>query len=187
MSERFKFSSLDLSGLVLIKRLQIVDNRGYFERLFCAETFSFLGFEKPVVQINRSLTKQCGAVRGLHFQYPPHSETKIVTCLKGEIFDVAVDLRKNSRTFLKWHGENLSAENCRSLFIPEGFAHGFQTLTDDCELLYLHTAPYAPGAEGGINPLDPLINVHWPLPVTEMSDRDSGHAQLDHNFTGVEL
>ena len=142
---------------------------------------------KPIVQINRSLTLRRGAVRGMHFQYPPHAETKIVSCLKGEIFDVAIDVRANSPTFLQWHGAILSAENCQSLLIPEGFAHGFQTLTDDCELLYLHTAPHTPQSEGALNAQDSRVGIAWPEPITEMSDRDQSHPQVSADFQGVSL
>ena len=128
-----------------------------------------------------------GAVRGMHFQYPPYAETKIVSCLKGEIFDVAVDIRLDSPTFLRWHGEVLSAENRKSLLIPEGFAHGFQTLTDDCELLYLHTAPYTPEAEGALNAQDPRLDITWPCAITEMSDRDRSHPFVGDDFAGVQL
>jgi dTDP-4-dehydrorhamnose 3,5-epimerase len=123
----------------------------------------------------------------MHFQNAPHSEMKLVSCLQGEIWDVAVDLRKNSPTFLRWHAERLSAENCRALLIPEGFAHGFQTLTDDCELLYLHSAPYVREAEAGIRLNDPLINIHWPLEFFEISTRDAGHPLLNDQFKGIAL
>jgi dTDP-4-dehydrorhamnose 3,5-epimerase len=144
MSGHFEVVSTPLAGLAVILRKPMRDERGFFERLFCQEELQTAGLTKPIVQINRSLTRKKGTVRGMHFQYPPHSEVKIVSCLKGEIFDVAVDIRSGSATCLRWHGELLSAENNRSMLIPEGFAHGFQTLSDDCELLYLHTAAYAP-------------------------------------------
>jgi dTDP-4-dehydrorhamnose 3,5-epimerase len=187
MSDRFDFDSTSLEGLKLISRKPLQDARGSFERIFCAEDFQEVGLQRPVVQINRSVTLKSGTVRGMHFQYPPHAETKIVSCLRGEIFDVAVDIRSGSPTFLKWHGEVLSAENQKSLLIPEGFAHGFQALTDDCELLYLHTALYFPESEGALNPLDPVLDIRWPLPVSEMSDRDRTHCLLKVDFEGVRL
>jgi len=128
-----------------------------------------------------------GAVRGMHFQYPPYAETKIVTCLKGEIFDVAVDIRSHSPTFLQWHSEVLSSENHRSLLIPEGFAHGFQTLTDDCEILYLVTAPYASSFEGGLHPEDPAVSVKWPCKISQISEKDSAHRYITESFVGVSL
>lgn len=182
---RFEFSPTPLRGLVVVQRKPIKDSRGLLARLFCGEEFRQIGIERQIVQINQSLTHLRGAVRGLHFQYPPHAEAKIVTCVRGEVFDVAVDLRADSPTFLQWHSEILSAENARSLCIPEGFAHGFQTLTDDCELLYLHTEAYAPQAEGGLHPRDPRVGVDWPLPITELSSRDQHHPLLGADFTGI--
>lgn len=163
------------------------DNRGFFSRFFCAEEFATLGLAAPIVQINHTVTLKKGAVRGMHFQYPPHAETKIVSCLNGIIFDVAVDLRRGSKTFLKWHGEILSSENRKSLFIPEGFAHGFQTLSENCELIYLHTAPYTVDTEGALNAVDPSLGIDWPLPISEMSGRDKLHPFIGSDFKGVAL
>ena len=176
---RFTLTATPLRGLTLLERRPIGDQRGYLERLFCRDELAEVLDGRVIAQINHTLTAKTGTVRGLHFQYPPHAETKFVTCLKGEVFDVAVDLRLGSPTFLLWHAEILSADNHRTLFIPEGFAHGFQTLVDDCELLYLHTAAYQPGAEGGVNALDPRLAIRWPLPVMDMSARDKGHPLLD--------
>ena len=130
------------------------------------------GGDGKIAQINHTLTQAAGTIRGLHFQQAPHDEAKFVSCLSGAVFDVAVDLRPDSPTYLQWHGEVLSADNGRSMMIPGGFAHGFQTLTEDCELIYLHDKPYAPEAEGGLNPLDPRLAIDWPLPVSQMSPRD---------------
>ncbi|MBT8594013.1 dTDP-4-dehydrorhamnose 3,5-epimerase [Polynucleobacter paneuropaeus] len=183
-----QFSVIDtpISGLKVVDRKIIGDSRGFLSRIFCAEQFHKIGWYKPVCQINQTLTKKRGTVRGIHFQYPPHAEMKLVSCLQGRILDVAVDLRKNSPTFLQWHAEELSAENHRALLIPEGFAHGFQTLTDDCELLYLHSAPYKSEAEGGICPTDPKLNIDWPLEFYEISQRDAGHPMLNNEFKGIE-
>ena len=166
-----KSRATPIEGLRLIERTPLADERGFLERLFCATE---LGFAKPIRQINRTLTRRRGSVRGLHFQRPPHAETKIVTCTRGRVFDVAVDLRKGSATFLKWYGVELAGTGNRSLLIPEGFAHGLQTLEDDCEMLYLHTADYDAEAEGGINAADARLGIAWPLPVTEMSVKDRG-------------
>jgi dTDP-4-dehydrorhamnose 3,5-epimerase len=174
-----------IEGLTLIERHPIADQRGYFERLFCEEELAPLLKERRIAQINRSYTARAGTLRGMHFQYPPHAEMKLVTCLRGEVFDVAVDLRQGSPTLLGWHAERLSADNHRTLLIPEGFAHGFQTLTDGCEMLYLHTAAFEARAEGAVNGLDPLIGIRWPLPVVDMSDRDRDHPLLDPGFCGV--
>src|SRR5450830_1737092 len=176
MMEHLTFSETNLAGLMLIQRKVLGDSRGFFSRFFCASELSGAGFVKPICQINHTNTAEVGVIRGLHYQRPPHAEMKLVSCLRGTVFDVAVDLRKNSPTFLQWHGEILSAENRRSLLIPEGFAHGFQALTNDCELIYLHTAIYAPAFEAALNAFDPVLTIDWPLPVTEMSERDRGHA-----------
>lgn len=184
---RFDFISTPLNGLSLVQRKAIEDDRGFLSRFYCAEEFREAGINKPIAQINHTLTRKKGAVRGLHFQHLPHAETKMVSCLKGEILDVAVDLRRGSPTFLHWHGEILSASNRKSLLIPEGFAHGFQALTEDCELIYLHTAFYCPEAEGALNVADPKLSIVWPLPIGDLSVRDRSHAFIDENFQGVVL
>ena len=132
-------------------------------------------------------TSTAGTLRGLHYQYQPNSEMKVVTCLKGKIWDVAVDLRRNSKTFLEWHAEILSEENQLSLSIPKGFAHGFQTLTPDVEVLYFHSAPYDANTEAGLRYNDPALNIRWPMEITAISKRDLGHPFLDREFKGVEL
>lgn len=174
-----------IDGLKIVERTPRGDSRGFLARLFCAEELSAARWCKPVVQINQTVTQKQGTIRGLHFQHPPHAEMKLVICLRGAIWDVAVDLRAASSTFLKWHAEELSATNHRAFLIPEGFAHGFQTLTDDCELIYLHTEAYTPSAEAGIHPQDPMLSIPWPLPVTELSTRDAKHSALNHQFNGV--
>ena len=124
-------------------------------------------------------------MRGLHFQRLPHAETKLVSCLHGEIFDVAVDLRRGSPTFLHWCGEILSASNRKSLLIPEGYAHGFQALTENCELIYLHTAAYHPEAEGAFNVFDLALNIVWPLPIVDLSECDRNHPFIKSDFQGI--
>ena len=184
---RFDFIDTPLVDLKLVQRKVIEDDRGFLSRFYCAEEFRNDVYGKPIIQINHTLTRRKGAVRGLHFQYPPHAEIKMVSCLSGEIFDVAVDLRHDSPTFLNWHGEVLSASNRKSLLIPEGFAHGFQALTEDCELLYLHTAPYLSEAEGALNVADPRLGITWPLSITDLSSRDRNHPYIKDNFQGVTL
>lgn len=169
---RFTLHDTPLGGLKLVERQRAGDERGWFSRFFCREELAQFGTGGTIAQINQTLTHSTGTVRGLHFQRPPYSETKLVSCIRGEVFDVAVDLRPASPTFLKWYGAVLSADNGCALMIPAGFAHGFQTLVADCELLYLHDVPYAPGAEGGVNALDPTLAISWPLPVALLSDRD---------------
>ena len=186
MSDRFTILPTRLAGLHLLERHPHRDSRGFLERLFCERDLeTVFGGDRRVVQINRTLTRLPGTVRGLHFQRPPHAETKVVTCLRGEVFDVAVDLRPSSPTFLEWHGELLNETNGRSLLIPEGFAHGFQTITAECELLYFHSAAWCTAAEGGLNPIDPRIAIVWPQPVSEMSDRDRRHPLLDAGHEDV--
>ena len=185
MTARLAFHPTPLAGLIVVEREPIADERGRLERLFCADEFATQKIQLPVLQTNRTVTTRKATVRGMHFQYPPHAETKLVCCLMGKVFDVAIDLRRSSPTFLRWHGEELSANNNKSLLIPAGFAHGLQTLEDECELLYFHSAAYAADAEGGIHPSDPKIGVAWPLPIGEMSVRDRGHPALTSDFTGL--
>jgi len=182
---KFKLTPTPLPDLILIERQRVQDHRGFFSRFFCAEELAQAGFRLPVAQMNHTFTARKGAVRGLHFQHPPHAEDKLISCLHGEIFDVAVDLRRDSPTFLRWHAEILSGDNARSLLVPQGFAHGFQTLTDGCELLYLHSRPYASQAEGALNVADPRLAIDWPLPVCDLSARDSSHPFLTLEFTGI--
>lgn len=181
MSTRFDILDTPLAGLRILQRKPIGDSRGYLERLFCADELQTLAPGRHIAQINHTLTAICGTVRGMHFQRPPHAEIKFVSCLRGEVFDVAVDLRDNSPTFLRWHAEVLSAANHKTLVIPEGFAHGFQTLTNDCEMLYFHTAAYHASAEAGLNALDPGLAIKWPLDVDVLSDRDRSHPMIAKN------
>jgi len=187
MTARFQFITTPLAGLVCVQRQRAEDVRGFFSRFFCAEELAEVGFAMPIAQINHTLTRRRGSARGLHFQHPPHGEMKFVSCLRGEVLDIAVDIRQGSPTFLQWHAERLSAENGRSLLIPKGFAHGFQALADDTELLYLHSAPYRSGAEGALNLRDPRLKIAWPLALADISERDNGHPFLDDSFKGIAL
>ncbi|MCG6534208.1 MAG: dTDP-4-dehydrorhamnose 3,5-epimerase family protein [Syntrophales bacterium LBB04] len=184
---RFDFHPTPLTGLWVIQRKPIADERGFFCRFFCAEEFQAAGLKKPVAQINHTHTVKKGAVRGFHFQYPPYAECKIVSCLRGEVLDVAVDIRKGSPTFLYWHGEILSAANQKSLLIPEGFAHGFQALAENCEMIYFHTAPFNGEAEGDVHAQDPRLSIPWPEPIVELSSRDAAIPLLDAFFAGVKV
>ncbi|MDB5799584.1 MAG: dTDP-4-dehydrorhamnose 3,5-epimerase [Rhodocyclales bacterium] len=176
-----------LSGVYILERMLRGDERGWLQRMYCANELSELGVSKSVAQSSLTFTRQKGAVRGMHFQYSPMAETKLVSCLQGKVFDVAVDLRAGSPTFLKWHAEVLSFEAANTLLIPAGFAHGFQTLTEDCQLLYFHTSAYSPPHEGGVNPQDPKLAIAWPLAITEISERDSAFCALTTDFQGVVL
>lgn len=182
---RFEVIATPLHGLNLIHRERMSDSRGFLSRLFCSEELSATGFDRPVAQINHTHTARQGTVRGMHFQHPPHAEVKLVSCLRGEVWDVAVDVRQGSPTFLQWHAERLSAENGQAMLIPRGFAHGFQALTDEVELLYCHSAAHAPEAAGALHPLDARLDLRWPLAITELSARDAGQAWITDEFTGV--
>jgi dTDP-4-dehydrorhamnose 3,5-epimerase len=161
------------------------DNRGTFSRLFCATDLEDIIGTRRILQINRSSTNAVGAVRGLHYQRSPHAEMKLITCLNGRVWDVALDLRAGSKTFLQWHAEELTPSNSRMIVIPEGCAHGFQVLEPRSELLYLHTAFYDPGSEGGVRPTDPRLDIPWPLPISDISERDLNHPLLPADFAGL--
>lgn len=163
------------------------DQRGAFARLFCRDELGAAHHGRPIVQINHSRTTAVGAIRGLHFQYPPKSEAKWVRCLKGRVFDVAVDLRRESPTFLAWYAIELDAGRMNAVLVPEGCAHGFQVLEPDSELLYLHSESYAPDHEGGLRFDDPRLAILWPLPVCDLSERDRSHPLIDASFQGIAI
>lgn len=184
---RFSVTDLPLTDLKLIQRTQIGDDRGFLSRMFCATELALAGWDSAIAQINHTYTNKRGTVRGMHFQLAPFAEKKLVACIRGEVWDVAVDLRKGSSTFLTWHAQRLTADNCCALLIPEGFAHGFQALTDDVELIYCHSQAYVAQAESALNALDPCLAIAWPLAITERSSRDAGHAMMNSNFEGVQI
>jgi dTDP-4-dehydrorhamnose 3,5-epimerase len=162
-----KILDTPIADLKLAQSAPRRDARGAFMRLFCAQELE--------------------AVRGMHFQHPPHAEMKMVRCLRGRVWDVAVDLRSGSSTFLQWHAQELAQDDAQMLVIPEGFAHGFQVLEPDSELLYLHTAFYHPPAEGGLRYDDSRLAIAWPLPPQDLSPRDLSHPLLGADFTGVAI
>lgn len=174
-------------GLIVYERSPLVDARGRFERMYCRDTLAEFGLNESITQINRSQTKSAGVVRGLHYQASPNAEAKVISCLAGQVYDVAVDLRPSSSTFLQHFSILLSADKSSTIVIPKGFAHGFQTQTDNCELLYLHTANYEPKSEGGINPFDPLLAIDWPLDVSMVSERDTNLPFIEDDYSGIEL
>jgi dTDP-4-dehydrorhamnose 3,5-epimerase len=176
-----------IAGLMVVETTPNLDERGAFYRLFCERELDTLIGPRRIVQINHSRTVSSGAVRGMHFQRPPHAEMKLVCCLKGRVWDVAVDLRANSTTFLKWHAEELEPNSARLMVIPEGFAHGFQVLEPESELLYLHTAPYVPNSEGGLRYDDSKLAIMWPLEATDLSRRDTNHPLIDSNFQALNV
>lgn len=174
-----------IAGVFVVESDRHHDSRGSFSRLFCAAELGEIIGARPIVQINNSRTEELGAVRGLHYQTPPHAEMKLIRCIAGRVWDVAVDLRNGSPTFLRWHAEELSPDNRRMLVVPEGCAHGFQVLQESSELLYLHTAYYVPSAEGGIRPSDPALGIEWPLPIAHLSERDRSYRLLTAQYRGL--
>jgi dTDP-4-dehydrorhamnose 3,5-epimerase len=182
-----KFNETKIKGLYVAKLESFGDNRGFFVRSYCSKDLKEINIKKPIKQINHSLTSTVGAIRGMHFQNQPHSELKMVRCISGEVFDVAIDLREGSRTFLQWHGEYLSAKNFKMMIIPEGFAHGFQVIKSNSEILYFHTEGYAKNSESGVLYNDIKIGIEWPLQVTDISERDLRHENIDHKFKGVSV
>jgi dTDP-4-dehydrorhamnose 3,5-epimerase len=182
-----EFQELSIAGLYRLDARWIGDQRGGFARLFCQEEFEPYIAQGSIRQINYSINRERGTVRGLHYQNPPHAEVKIVRCVAGKIFDVVVDLRRGSATFLHWLGIELSAANKQALLIPQGCAHGFQTLEDDSELLYFHSEFYTPSAEAGIRHDDPRLGIEWPLMPINLSDRDTRHPLIAEGYDGIAL
>jgi dTDP-4-dehydrorhamnose 3,5-epimerase len=166
------FQCTRLDGAWLIEPELHRDTRGFFTRTWCREELGALKLDVEISQESISYNCKRGTVRGLHFQSAPHEETKIVRCIRGAIWDVIVDLRPSSRTYLRWQAFELTAENLASLYIPKGFAHGFQTRTDDAVVSYQISVPYAPQAACGYRYNDPIFAIDWPEPVAQISDRD---------------
>lgn len=183
--DHYREHARPLPGLIVFERVALGDERGAFEHVFAPDSFFTWGVTQPLAQVNMSTTAARGAVRGLHFQKPPYAEDKIVSCVSGSVFDVAVDLREGSPTFLQWHGEILSPQNRLSMLIPKGFAHGFQTLEDDCRMLYLHTERYVPEADTGMNATDPRLGILWPLQIAQRSPRDTAWPLIADSFKGI--
>lgn len=176
-----------LAGLYQVQHTPVVDIRGRFTRLFCEQELAVIrpGLQFP--QINLSETHGRGTVRGLHYQTPPAAEAKLISCLRGRVFDVAVDLRADSPSFLHWHAIELAEDNDRAVFIPEGFAHGFQALSEEVQLLYMHTAPWTPACEAGLRHDDPRLAIRWPIPNAVISERDREHPLIEDRYRGVRL
>lgn len=179
---RFNIVDTPFADLKLIRRNPIMDNRGYFERLVCVEELETLLQGKKILQINHASTLQKGVVRGMHFQVAPCAEMKIITCLRGEIYDVVVDIRSDSSTYQQWYGVTLTENNFQSLIIPEGFAHGYQSLTNNVDVVYLSTAMYNSDAEKSFNPLDGDLKISWPCEVTMMSAKDESSPHLKNLY-----
>lgn len=168
-----QFEETSLPGVFIVDLNLLSDDRGFFARGWCAKEFADHDLSANISQVNVSQNHLAGTVRGLHMQAAPHEEAKLVRCVRGRIYDVAVDMRESSPTYLQSIGCELSAENRRALFIPKGFAHGYQTLTDDTEVFYLISEFYQPGAESGFRYDDPRIGIEWPRDVTVISEKDT--------------
>jgi dTDP-4-dehydrorhamnose 3,5-epimerase len=177
-----KFNKNKLDGSFFIDLDKREDERGFFARLFCINEFDQNQADRNIVQINNSLSKDKGTLRGIHYQLSPKSETKIVRCIKGSLWDVIVDLRPDSPTFLQWFGETLSAENRRMMFVPKGFGHGFITLEPDTEVIYFVTEFYSPEHERGLRWDDPKIGIEWPIEPVIISEKDRQHKDFDINY-----
>lgn len=182
---KFTLINEPMNGLKIIKINSFKDDRGIFSRYFCSNDFKELGLKKPIVNINHSNTVTAGTIRGLHFQYTPSTEIKIIKCIKGSIFDTVVDIRKESNTYLKSFSIELKEDDDILFYIPEGFAHGFQSLEDNTSIIYFVTSFYSAYNESGINPFDPILNINWPLPCTFISEKDKAHKLLDRLFEGI--
>jgi len=176
-----------LQGLTVVETVPYEDVRGTFSRLFCERHLSAIVGQRRIVQFNHSRTVAVGAIRGLHFQYPPFAEMKLVRCIRGRVWDVAIDLRANSKSFLNWHAEELTPENHKMMVIPEGFAHGYQVIDPNSELLYLHTAFHTPSSEGGLRFDDPTLSITWPIRPSELSVRDANLPRIESTFKGLVL
>ncbi len=180
-----KFHTTPLQDAYIVELTPFKDERGAFARTFCLKEFAEIGHTKPFMQMNHSMNTQKGTLRGMHFQRQPHREIKLIRCIAGAVYDVIIDLRKDSPTFLQHFGVELSKENGLMIYVPEGFAHGFQTLADNSELLYHHTEFYTPTAEGGVRFDDPLLNIEWKLPPVNLSQKDQLYPLLTKEFEGI--
>jgi len=180
-----KFVEPILQGAYLIMPDLLEDERGFFARTFCRREFEAKGLNPDIIQCNISFNKKRGTLRGMHYQVGPHGEAKLVRCTAGAIYDVIVDLRAESPTFKQWIAVELTAENHKMLYIPERFAHGFQTLNDNTEVIYHHSAYYSSENERGLRFDDSGLGIAWPLPVAVISDRDKNHPLMDENFQGI--
>jgi len=181
-----EFRETPLQDAWLVEPTGRQDERGFFARVFCVDEFGAAGLETNYVQINNSLSRKAGTLRGMHYQLPPAAEVKVVRCIRGAFWDCIVDLRPDSPTFARWFGVTLSAENRSMLYVPRGFAHGFITLTDDAEALYLVSDAYAPERERGLRWDDPFFGIEWPREPIELSAKDKAWPSFDPEYHGIE-
>jgi dTDP-4-dehydrorhamnose 3,5-epimerase len=179
------FRDTELQGVFIIEPEIIEDERGFFACSWTTDDFQKRGLNPRLMQCNISFNKQKGTVRGMHFQRKPHEEAKLIRCTRGAIYDVAIDLRPGSPTQYKWVAAELTSDNHRLLYIPEGFAHGYQTLTDSAELFYQISEYYHPESAGGVRWNDPVFDIKWPLPLTKIAERDSTYPSLDLTTASV--
>lgn len=184
---RFDYEETSIKGVYIVTPKKIIDNRGYYERYFCTEEFKEIGFTDPVKQINHSCSTKAGIIRGFHYQLPPHCEMKLVRCIKGAIFDVALDVRKDSPTFLHHVSCELSEDNSKYLLIPEGVAHAFQTVSEISEIIYIVNKMYTPSVDIVINPLDPKVNVKWPVKINKALSKELKAEFLSTEFKGIQI
>jgi dTDP-4-dehydrorhamnose 3,5-epimerase len=182
-----KFVATPLAGAYIIEPTALRDERGFFARVFCAEEFSRRGLCPHFTQVNHSMSLHRGTIRGLHYQLPPRAEVKLLRCLRGSVQDVMVDLRRNSPTFLHWHAELLSEQNGKMIYVPEGFAHGFQALEDGAAVTYQSSAPYSPLHERGVRFNDPSLAIAWHVPEAIVSPKDEKWPDLEKDFLGILL
>ncbi len=177
-----KFTPTPLAGAFLIDLDRMGDQRGFFARVFCEKEFAAQELETRFLQVNESFSAKRGTLRGMHYQLAPEAEVKVVRCIRGEIHDFILDLRRDSPTFGRSFGAALSAENRTMMYVPRGFAHGFVSLTDDSELVYLVSTPYAPAYERGVRFDDPRFAIPWPIAPVEISDKDRAWPDFDPTF-----
>jgi dTDP-4-dehydrorhamnose 3,5-epimerase len=182
-----KIEWLNLNGAAVVDAEPFIDSRGTFSRFFCERELSEILGDRHIVNVNFSRTTEKGAIRGMHFQCPPMAEMKFVRCIRGSVFDVIIDIRRDSPTFLKWYGVKLTADNMKMLCVPEGFAHGFQALEDNSEMLYLHSEFYSRECESALNYADPMLAIEWPLKPTDISEKDKNHKMINNDFCGVKI
>ena len=179
------FTETNLKGSYIVDLNLFTDDRGAFARTYCKRDFKEIGHNKEFVQFNQSYNTHKGTIRGMHYQIPPFKEIKLVRCIRVAVYDVIIDIRQDSPTFLPHFAVELSADNKRALYIPEGFAHGFQTLEDNTELIYHHSEYYTPNADSGLNYLDPALNIQWPATVSKISEKDKNLKLIDQSFKGI--
>lgn len=180
-----QFIETPLQGAYLIDLEKKEDERGFFARLFCEKEFEKLGLKSHFVQVNNSFSQKRGTLRGIHYQIPPKGETKLVRCIQGALYDVIIDLRRDSSTYLQWFGAELTYENKRMMYVPEGFGHAFLTLKCDTEALYMVSEFYAPEYERGLRYDDPALLIKWPLEPLVVSEKDRRHPLFDPSHHAV--